>query len=492
MLFRDAFDGGARCLADECPHRLAPLSEGRLVDADGTTRVECSYHGWQFEGKCGSCALLPQLDEAALAERKYENWGARYGARTHAVAERQGIVFVWLRAGAAPSSEPPVVPNFEEAGWIYEQDYARDLPYDYTTLVENVIDPSHVPVSHHGTSQGDRALARPLPLTVKDRGSGGSVAAALSLAGEVTVPLHGSSRLGFARTTATQTVRFEAPSRLSYEFELPGGKRAIALFYAVPVARGRSRVLVRRGRDFNTEAKMTRAALVAKHLENNVVFDQDLAFLRGQEERLQAYKADGHGGAWRDEYVVPSSADRFVVNYRKKLDGLAATMPWRTAPAPLAPLPRRELLDRYEQHTKGCAVCSSALAETRALAKAARGARNVAAFALLCRAATGGPAAPFSLAVSAAAAAFGAALLRSDVVGPTVAAAPNALAAPPLVFAALHLVAAAAGLPRVAGALATASAAALAATAALAARKFAALEARFIYTEEAKALQHAP
>ena len=101
------------------------------------------------------------------------------------------------------------------------------------------------------------------------------------------------------------------------------------------------------------------------------VFDQDLAFLRGQEERLQAYKADGHGGAWRDEDVVPSSADRFVVNYRKKLDGLAATMPWRTAPAPLAPLPRRELLDRYEQHTKGCAVCSSALAETRALAKAA-------------------------------------------------------------------------------------------------------------------------
>ena len=29
----------------------------------------------------------------------------------------------------------------------------RDLPYDYTTLVENIIDPSHVPVSHHGTSQ---------------------------------------------------------------------------------------------------------------------------------------------------------------------------------------------------------------------------------------------------------------------------------------------------------------------------------------------------
>ncbi len=28
--------------------------------------------------------------------------------------------------------------------------YTRDLPYDYTALVENLLDPDHVPWSHHG------------------------------------------------------------------------------------------------------------------------------------------------------------------------------------------------------------------------------------------------------------------------------------------------------------------------------------------------------
>ena len=38
----------------------------------------------------------------------------------------------------------PPVPRVEELDrddWVYEQDYMRDLPYDYTTLVENIIDP---------------------------------------------------------------------------------------------------------------------------------------------------------------------------------------------------------------------------------------------------------------------------------------------------------------------------------------------------------------
>ena len=33
--------------------------------------------------------------------------------------------------------------------------YTSDVPYDYTALVENVVDPYHVPWSHHGV-QGDR------------------------------------------------------------------------------------------------------------------------------------------------------------------------------------------------------------------------------------------------------------------------------------------------------------------------------------------------
>jgi pheophorbide a oxygenase len=31
---------------DQCPHRLAALSEGRIEDGE----LACSYHGWQFDG----------------------------------------------------------------------------------------------------------------------------------------------------------------------------------------------------------------------------------------------------------------------------------------------------------------------------------------------------------------------------------------------------------------------------------------------------------
>ncbi|MFS8019090.1 putative pheophorbide a oxygenase [Helianthus anomalus] len=39
-----------------CPHRLAPLSQGRI---DQWGRLQCVYHGWCFSGS-GECKLIPQ------------------------------------------------------------------------------------------------------------------------------------------------------------------------------------------------------------------------------------------------------------------------------------------------------------------------------------------------------------------------------------------------------------------------------------------------
>ena len=41
---------------DACPHRLAPLSDGRI---DKLGRLQCAYHGWCFNGS-GHCKLIPQ------------------------------------------------------------------------------------------------------------------------------------------------------------------------------------------------------------------------------------------------------------------------------------------------------------------------------------------------------------------------------------------------------------------------------------------------
>ena len=45
---------------DRCPHRLAPLSEGR-IDANGN--LMCSYHGWEFDAN-GECRSIPQADRS--------------------------------------------------------------------------------------------------------------------------------------------------------------------------------------------------------------------------------------------------------------------------------------------------------------------------------------------------------------------------------------------------------------------------------------------
>jgi nitrite reductase/ring-hydroxylating ferredoxin subunit len=44
-------------LSDACPHRLAPLSQGRINPETGC--IECAYHGWQFDTD-GQVQDIPQ------------------------------------------------------------------------------------------------------------------------------------------------------------------------------------------------------------------------------------------------------------------------------------------------------------------------------------------------------------------------------------------------------------------------------------------------
>ncbi|CAM9900125.1 unnamed protein product, partial [Phaeothamnion confervicola] len=59
VLWWDPIQSKFHAAEDCCPHRLAPLSEGRVNVAG---EIECPYHGWCFEGGSGRCTLIPQLD----------------------------------------------------------------------------------------------------------------------------------------------------------------------------------------------------------------------------------------------------------------------------------------------------------------------------------------------------------------------------------------------------------------------------------------------
>jgi nitrite reductase/ring-hydroxylating ferredoxin subunit len=103
VLWRDGA-GDWRCFEDRCPHRAAPLSEGKIWE-DGT--LMCSYHGWRFQGG-GACVRVPQAaspfaEQTACASQ-------RSCASAHPVKQAQGLIFVWGEAGAEAAAEAELAP----------------------------------------------------------------------------------------------------------------------------------------------------------------------------------------------------------------------------------------------------------------------------------------------------------------------------------------------------------------------------------------------
>jgi phenylpropionate dioxygenase-like ring-hydroxylating dioxygenase large terminal subunit len=133
VLWRD--DAGVvHAWADQCPHRGAKLSLGR-VEAG---RLECPYHGWQFAAS-GQCVHVPALPSFVPP--------ASHCVRSFGVRESCGLVWVQLVPGTT------ALPTFAA-----EHDtQLRKLncgPYDVATsaprIVENFLDMAHFGFVHEG------------------------------------------------------------------------------------------------------------------------------------------------------------------------------------------------------------------------------------------------------------------------------------------------------------------------------------------------------
>lgn len=140
VLWRDG-ENKWRCFDDVCPHRLVPLSEGR-IESDGN--LLCAYHAWRFNGE-GKCVKIPQSKDEATEARNYDNPSAC--AITYPVKELQGLLWVWGESGnqAQVESElrkPRIIPELEEQSdkIINSFWYQRDLPFGWDFYMENVMD----------------------------------------------------------------------------------------------------------------------------------------------------------------------------------------------------------------------------------------------------------------------------------------------------------------------------------------------------------------
>lgn len=87
-----------RVFLDRCPHRLAPLSEGRVEESTGN--LMCSYHGWEFD-EGGICRRIPQADNSQLVEKNKDN----FCAVVFPTREENDLLWVWAHADSRELAE---------------------------------------------------------------------------------------------------------------------------------------------------------------------------------------------------------------------------------------------------------------------------------------------------------------------------------------------------------------------------------------------------
>ncbi len=325
---------------DRCPHRLARLSEGRIAE-DGL--LECPYHGWAFTG-AGTCDRIPQQLPDAKAETS-----RRACVRSLPTTVCQGLLFIYPGTPETAEQTPvPTIPVPMSAtgapldGWVMLNTF-RDLPYDALTLLENVLDPSHLPYTHHG-SVGKRSNASPVELEVLTSNKSG-----------FTGTWADGPRKG---TLGRQNTTFIAPCLMWHELTSKQLGETITVVYATPTRKGECRLFARF--PFKFASKIPAVAIGAtpkwySHINNNAILEDDQIFLHYQERYLAQ---SGGSQDFSQIFYLPTKADRFVFEYRQWLNNYQADpFPGQTFAPPLA---TEKLLDRYHSHTENCQSCRGA------------------------------------------------------------------------------------------------------------------------------------
>lgn len=321
---------------DQCPHRLAPLSEGRVDDKTGD--LMCSYHGWQFDAE-GVCTSVPQAEDPDLIAKNRHH----YCATVLPTQAANGLLWVWMDAKSAEiaTAHPlPLSPSVNaDSGFVWSS-FVRDLEYDWQTLIENVTDPSHVQFAHHGV-QGNRDRGLPLPIEIEQ---------------STQTCIEAKITSGFETK-----ITFKPPCYLEYEIKLGQGRQVGLVTYCIPVAAGKSRIVAQFPRNFAKRLHYWIPRWWDHIQQRNLVLDGDMILLHAQERELQR---QSQSESWKTVYKLPTRADRLVIEFRRWLDqSCQGQLPWGQIERAVEPslLDRQQLLDRYHQHTLICGSCRRAL-----------------------------------------------------------------------------------------------------------------------------------
>jgi phenylpropionate dioxygenase-like ring-hydroxylating dioxygenase large terminal subunit len=334
-------------LVDQCPHRLVPLSEGRINEQG---QLECPYHGWSFSGD-GQCQSIPQQPPEGMAETSN-----RACVQSLPCVVRQGLLFVYPgNSDKATKTKIPIIEPLEEnpSEWICLNTF-RDIPYDAFTLLENVLDVSHIPYTHHNTV-GDRKNVGPVELEIVNSNKYGFQG----------VWQEGPRKGKLGRQDTT----FIAPNLMYHDLTSKQFGRTLTVVYATPITKGKCRLFARFPFKFASKIPAFFIKLTPRwysHINQNLILEDDQIFLHYQERSLERL---GGSANINKAFYLPTKADLFVFELHNWLNT------YQVNPFPdtkFSPSPTKEiLLERYHSHTKNCSSCSQALLNIKKIKSAA-------------------------------------------------------------------------------------------------------------------------
>jgi phenylpropionate dioxygenase-like ring-hydroxylating dioxygenase large terminal subunit len=273
---------GPAVFDDQCPHRGAALSLGRVIDG----HLQCAYHGWCFASD-GACTRIPAVPGFVPPPG--------HAATAWQVAEAHGLLWV-ARDPVAPA--PPVCADVPARRVVCG-------PYEVETsaprVVENFLDTSHFAFVHAGWL-GDAAHPEVSPCTVEHTSDGR--------------PLIPHYRVWQPRASASSA----QGTWVDYRYEVLGPYAALLVkqpedhgpadayaVFASPMDEERTRVWFMQ---FTSDTSTPDAGL---QQFQDTIFGQDRAVLESQRpKRLPLTGGEAH-----------SAADRLSAAYRRWLQGQA-------------------------------------------------------------------------------------------------------------------------------------------------------------------------
>jgi len=138
-------DGSINCICDQCCHRGAALSAGKVLQDS----VRCPFHGFAYDAS-GKVVLIPANGSSMPVPD-------RYHVRAYRVMEKYGFIWLWNGSFTDELPEIPFFPHLRQ-GFTYGS-FSETWPVHYTRAIENQLDVVHLPFVHtNSIGRGNKTL----------------------------------------------------------------------------------------------------------------------------------------------------------------------------------------------------------------------------------------------------------------------------------------------------------------------------------------------